>query len=303
MIALIASAVLGLYVFLPDFIFNRIAAQFVRLKKRDRTRIEDLGSGLVVVLIPFVLTLWLSHSFWLVGHWPMAIDESVQAKFSDYKIFASSLYSDAFFEKHYDAFWSAFPHVWRHQLRFLIWNYIFLILESYAVSFLTSRYGSLRKYPIYQRTVGKYLLGRASEWYVLLSAFSFPPGNKPRIFVDVMTSDDHLYDGELGDYFLDSGGNLSGLLIKNVRRFRYEEYRKLKTQTGRPATKDEFWSVIPSGNFLLPADKIANLNIRYVSTSGLIESLMLALREGGISTSPTLQVILKNPDNSPEPKP
>ena len=44
MIALIASAVLGLYIFVPYIVFHRLSSLFIRLKKFQRTKtVEGVG--------------------------------------------------------------------------------------------------------------------------------------------------------------------------------------------------------------------------------------------------------------------
>src|SRR5579864_3757676 len=116
MLALIASALLGLYVFFPDFLFNRFTAQFVELKKHQRSKFEDIVAGLTVAAIPFFATLLASHFIWHVGHWPLPVAESAADKIADYKTVFSAAYSDAFFNAHQQQFWDASHHVRTHQM-------------------------------------------------------------------------------------------------------------------------------------------------------------------------------------------
>jgi hypothetical protein len=75
MIALIASALLGLYIFLPVFFFDKAAEPFVRLKRHERSRTEEFVVGILIAGIPFALTFLLSHILWHVGHWPFSLSE------------------------------------------------------------------------------------------------------------------------------------------------------------------------------------------------------------------------------------
>lgn len=125
MIALIASALLGLYVFLPDFLFRRFLSQYVELKKNQRTRFEDVVAGLAVAFVPLVTTFVFTHFVSFCGHWPFPINEPLSEKLTDYKVVFSAAYSDAYFNAHQVEFWKAAKHTWTHQVRFLIWNYCF----------------------------------------------------------------------------------------------------------------------------------------------------------------------------------
>jgi len=82
------------------------------------------------------------------------------------------------------------------------------------------------------------------------------------VAVDVLTAEDHLYQGFVGDYFLGTDGELSGLLLSRPRRFDRLGY--LASKTGDRSTKAEaFWKEIPGENLYLPRDKILSLNLRY----------------------------------------
>ena len=70
MLALVVSALLGLYLFLPDSIFDRFAFPDVRLKKYKKTTIEDVFSGVLTAGIPFVAAILLSRENWFIGHYP-----------------------------------------------------------------------------------------------------------------------------------------------------------------------------------------------------------------------------------------
>jgi hypothetical protein len=174
----------------------------------------------------------------------------------------TSLCSDTYFHDHLDATWLALDHVWSHQLRFLFWMYAALAAEIAFVDLLTYFFGTLSSYSIYRLTFGKLFLRQASHWQVLLTGFAFPRNAQPDVLVDVMTTDDHLYAGTVGDFFLNSDGELSGLLLKNFKRFKRAEF-KADRDARRDVDARDYWKEIPGANFYLPSDKIANLNIRY----------------------------------------
>ena len=171
MLALIASALLGLYLLVPVFLFEQAAQSFVRLKRHQRTRIEELAAGILTAGIPFALT---SIIFWRSGGWPT----------SDYKLVLNSLYSEHYFDEHTMQFWASFGAVWRHQVRFLAWNYSFLLLEIGLVTLFVWQFGRLNQFSIFKRTVGKWLLNRVSEWQPLLTPFVFPPSENRRVEVE-----------------------------------------------------------------------------------------------------------------------
>lgn len=154
-------------------------------------------------------------------------------------------------------------HLEHHQLRFLLWYYIFISLEGAGFGFLTRKYGDWSRYTVYEWFARKILLPRISEWQLLLTDFNFPKKPKRNVFVDVLTTV-HLYRGRVDDYFLNGSGELSGIFMKEVARFRRSDYESAlaKTDVKHP-NKEDFWSEIPGSNFYIPADKITNLNVRF----------------------------------------
>lgn len=300
MIAIVASALLGLYVFLPDFLFRKLAFNFRTVTKAPTGRFEEVLSGAEIAFLPFIFSLLASKIFWFVGHWPSSVDESVAAKYSDYRTVITSLCSDAYFHDHIGQAWSAAGHVWFYQLRFLFWMYTGLGIEILCAVLLTYYFGSLSRYPIYRWTFGKIFLGRASHWEVLLTGFAFPPGSRPSVEVDAMTADNHLYAGKVEDYFLKSDGELSGLLLKDFRRFKFSELEEDRKAGLKPDPK-KYWKDIPGVNFYLPADKISNLNIRYETPeSELIRDVERLLRSMKLPEGVTVS-LESPPSDQPEP--
>lgn len=175
---------------------------------------------------------------------------------------------------------------------------LLLALQIFIVRQATKNFGAWRKNRAYAFLFGDPVLRRSSQWYVLFKAFMFPRQAKPKVMLDVLTTDNHLYDGELADYFVDQSGNMSELLLKGFRRFRFKEFEQAKEAAkpeGKKVRAEDYWTNIPGANLLIPYSKIANINIRYVFTSETLEeSAQTALRElrlpGGVS------VVITEPD-------
>lgn len=295
MIALIVSALLGLYVFLPDFLFNRLAYPFVRLKKPQQTRFEEIVSGVGVIFIPFCVTVLLSWQIWYVGHRPFPSAQSVAEKYGDYRTVFSAMYSEAYFRDHYDFCWNAIGHVVLDQARFLLWLYVLLGVQIAVVNVATVYFGELSRFPVYRKTFGRWLLARLSQWHVLLTGFMFPRSSQTTVVVDVLTSNDKLYSGTVANYFVDRDGELSGLLLHNFRRY-YFAQRETDRQAGRLLQESEYWEAIPGANFYIPADKIANLNIRYeVPSPALVADLQEFINSLKLGDDVTVSLEPENP--------
>src|SRR5262249_13236029 len=135
----------------------------------------------------------------------------------------------------------------------------------------------------YRWIFGNTILRRSSQWYVLFTGFMFPKNQKPRIFVDVLTKDNHLYKGEIADYFLDGSGNPSELLLKGFSRFRRSEFERVREKGEKPNSND-YWTAIPGANLVVPYSNIANINIRYEFTEqALVKKARAILGELKIS--------------------
>jgi hypothetical protein len=102
-----------------------------------------------------------------------------------------------------------------------------------------------------------------SEWHVLLTSFNFPARENRSVAVDVLSKDDILYRGNIVDHFLGVNGELSGLLLTGAHRFQYDKLKDDR-KSNVVKNKEQYWTPIPGGgNFYLPGDNIASLNIRY----------------------------------------
>src|SRR5436305_527384 len=176
MIALIASALLGLYVLVPYIVFHRLSSLFIRLKKFQRSKTEEVVAGIIVAGLPFVATLFL---FWIgaIGGCcvPLPLADSHAQKTGDYHIVFVAAYSDHYFTDHEQTVWDALGRMYKRQADFLSWNYFFLLLETAGFIFLTKYYWKLKQYKVYGWFASRVLLPAVSEWHILLTDFTFPP--------------------------------------------------------------------------------------------------------------------------------
>jgi hypothetical protein len=264
MIALIASALLGLYVFAPYVIFNTFCSFFIRLKKSQRTKTQEIVQGVFVAGLPFVFTTLLFWSGCIGGSFvPFRLVDSHLRKVSDYHAVFTAAYSDHYFIEHQTETWEALGRVWRRQADFLAWNYFFLCIETFIFIHLVSRYGSWKDKRFYRWFAPRVLLPAVSEWHVMLTYFNFPAQKNRFVEVDAMSKDDILYRGNVVDHFLGVNGELSGLLLRDAQRYKYEELKNDR-QAKIIKSTDQYWRPIAGeGNFYLPGDNIASLNIRY----------------------------------------
>jgi hypothetical protein len=92
--------------------------------------------------------------------------------------------------------------------------------------------------------------------------------------VDVLSKDNILYRGNIVDHFLGVNGELSGLLLSGAQRFQYEKLKDDR-KSNVDKNKEQYWKPIPGGgNFYLPGDNIASLNIRYPLPKGQYERIL-----------------------------
>jgi hypothetical protein len=111
------------------------------------------------------------------------------------------------FDSNPDFFWTSVRHLAPAQLKFLVLYYTLVLLEAGGFVLMVQRYGNWKaKCRPYCWFVERILLGNLSEWYALLELFTFEDSPKRKVAVDVLTTDDHLYQGDVTNYFLDNEG-------------------------------------------------------------------------------------------------
>jgi hypothetical protein len=101
------------------------------------------------------------------------------------------------------------------------------------------------------------------DWYIVFAAFTFPKKPKLAVMVDALTSDDHLYRGQIGNYSLNKDGDLTGFLIENACRFDRKAYLKDKdSEVESPA--ENYWKKILGNALYISAKEVVTLNVSYV---------------------------------------
>jgi hypothetical protein len=249
-LALIISYALVAYLFVPTTFFRLRPGSI--LKKFQRTRVEELTFAVEVSIIPWLVTLILAWTATRVG-W------ITFASWANYREVFSAAYSEDLFRSTQPAFWDSLHTLYWDQIYLLVPAYAIAYLEGWGFEYLIKNYWWWRENEMLSRR----LLGNVSEWYMLLSTIQFAPDEGERhVAVDLLTIEDHLYQGNVGNYFLNPNGELSGLLVTDPRRFDRQAYLEAKKEN-QQITAEEFWRNVPGANMYVPADKVVNINVRY----------------------------------------
>jgi hypothetical protein len=251
MIALIVSFYLVVYLLVPRVIF-RFSDLFVPLKFQ-RTRTQEITSAVSISLIPLAAAIVLALT---VRGWPSSETRS------DYREVFAGAYSEPIFAIDYDAFWSSVARIVSQQVEFVPIYYVFVAIEASIFVTLVTHYGDWRKYRLYELFAQRFLLRRINELHMLFTVFNFPRLPELKVVVDLLTQEDHLYQGDVVEYFVDTDGALSSLSLENVLRFDRVGY--LRDKKGNAATQPEsYWKPIPGSVLYVPSAKILSLNLRY----------------------------------------
>ena len=279
MIALIASAGLVFYLLVPGILFKGLFSLFIPLDKFHRTRSEELTFGAFASLLPLALTFLAVLSAGWFGNHPFFFPDSAGQATSDYQAAFSSIYSETFFSQHQQEFWGAASRIAHRQARILVWLYFFTASEALLFGWLGKNFGRFHKFKPYEFAANKFLLPNISPWYFLLTPFMWAPEPERKVTADLLTSDDHLYRGQVVGHDVDTDGNLRGLLISGALRFNRHSYLQDK-DSGKAADPNDYWKRIPGKNLFIFADKLSTLNLSYLPpTSSIPEILQQLLKK------------------------
>jgi hypothetical protein len=106
----------------------------------------------------------------------------------------------------------------------------------------------------------------------------WPPKPERKVMADLLTSDDHLYRGQVVGHEVDTDGNLRGVLISESLRFDRRSYLKDKDKdSGAAVNPDDYWKKIPGKNLFIFADKLATLNLSYLPPTSTIPGILQQL--------------------------
>lgn len=253
MLALLASFFLIAYVLVPGVIFRLAFSLVIPLKKFQRTRTQEVIFSAVTSVAPFSVACLFASLPWL----------DIQNVFNG-SLDSSWLSADR------DVFWRSVGGLWWGQLPFWGWYYGATILLALVLGWLARGYGKWQDKAFYNWFASTFLIPNVSEWYMLLEPFTEP---KAKVVVDILTSDDHLYRGEVGDYFENAQSELTGILLRDAIRFDFRGYLAEKKQGNNPS-KEKFWKQIPGTKFYVTADKITTLNISYEPSAESIGEML-----------------------------
>lgn len=265
MIALVASGLLVLYLLTPGIIFRVVFSLYIPLKEFQRTKTQQLTFAALTSLAPLLLAIKLS---WV-------------AEVEVLKIIFTGLYSAQWFTKHHQVFWEAATPTLTQLGYLLSVFYLLVILEAIFLGWLSTGYVRLSRFVVYRWVAEKLLLPRISEWYLLLTPFYRP---KRIVMVDILTSDDHLYRGEVSDHFVDIEGRLTGIFLGQAQRFDRRTY--LRNKDAGQAKPIDYWRPIPGDRLYVAANKITSINASYELPP---EEVIDLLRELNIEAHVTIQ--------------
>jgi hypothetical protein len=261
-IALAVSAVITAYLLVPYALFRFILGRFVPLRLFQERKTEDMTRAVVTLAVVYCISLWAVWCWPGCKTHPFGFPDSANLRTTDYETVASGLYSEAIFKEQQHEFWDAFGRSLERQGRFLCWYYAFVFLLALSSGLGIRYYGRLRRNPVFARIADFYLLPHISQWYVVLSPFTFAD-KRTTVKADILMTDNTLYRGDVAEHFIDREGHLSGLFLATPKRFDRRSYLREQDAWGSTRNAALFWREIPSAKLYILADKIVNLNLNY----------------------------------------
>jgi hypothetical protein len=258
-LAIFASALLFLYLFLPYIWFRANFGFYVPLRNFARTQIEEIFQSIAVAILPLVFAwvlVWFVPPF---DAWPWGVSGTWAERRQDYKTVVAGVSIEREYEKSQKPFWDALTRSSRRQLHFLFWYYIFITAEGNFFGILAILYPRKERNWFYSFFAKRFLFNSISEWYFLLSPTSYP--GKGVVRADVLSDGGVLYQGTIADYSLAREGSLNGLVLAGSRRYDRELHLQDR-EKGIEKDRETYWRDIPGTKLYLFAGKIQNLNFR-----------------------------------------
>lgn len=262
MVALAVSALITAYLLVPYALFRFVLGRFVPLRLFQERKTEDITRAVVTLAVVFGAALWAVWCWPGCKTHPFSFSDTAVLRTTDYETVASGLYSEAIFKEREHQFWDAFARSLERQGRFLCWYYSFVFVLAVSCGFGIKYYGKLRRNKAFAQVADLYLLPHISQWYVVLTPFTFSD-KRTIVKADILMTDNTLYRGDIAEHFIDKDGNLSGLFLATPQRFDRRAYPREQDAWGSTRSAASFWRQIPSAKLYLLADKIVNLNLNY----------------------------------------
>jgi hypothetical protein len=310
MIALVTTYFLVFYILIPGVLFRFLTSWFVPLKLFERTRTQEATFAVAVALIPFAIALFGVWQLPVMRHYPFRIAEgTVSERTQDYRRVTTLLTSSDASRlllgnppSPNDANWDSLNRVLHRQARFLTWYFALIGGEGICFGLLARRYGDWQgKAPRYRLRlwlIRMFILPNISEWHLLLTGFNWPKRERIVVSVDILQNDGHLYQGRVADYFIDSSGKLTGILLENVNRFDREAYLGATNSSTpkQPHSSAIFWKTIPGSRFYIGQGSISNLNVRFVARDQALISLAEKILDA--ENTNTYEVVVASEDET-----
>jgi len=198
-------------------------------------------------------------------------------------------------------YWHSINQVLHRQARFLSWYFALIGIEGVCFGLLARRYGDWQSHPARYRMrlwlIRTFILPNISEWHLLLTNFNWPHKEDIDVSIDILQSDGLLYQGRVADYFIDSQGKLTGILLEDVNRFDRDAYNEARKSpaTEQPISSAAFWRVIPGSRFYISQSSISNLNVRFVARDQTLISLAEKILDA--EDTNTYEVVVESEDD------
>jgi hypothetical protein len=303
MTALILSFLLISYIVIPGILVRRIVSMFVPLRRPQWTRTEEITSAVVGSFVPFCVAAILVKTFYWFGHHPFPFDDSAALRWNDYKTVFSASYSEklyeGFLQANNDAFWQTVLRVIKRQSRIATWFYAASAIQAVIIGAVTANFGRLRKNQTFDFIARKFIIPNISEWHVMLTPFTFHPSPKRSVRVEILTPDEKLYRGIVGDYHIDRDGHLTGVLLRNACRFDRKKHSEDRAAV-KLGPSETYWKPISGHTLYIMAEKIHNLNISYPPDAPLQDIAETKLKELKLNVPGHLTVELSQGRVQPE---
>jgi hypothetical protein len=256
---LLVTVLLAVYVLGPDLVSRWILSFIVPRRAVVQSKSEEFARAMLWSFIP----LWLA---WLWAHHLGRLDACGGAGVLQ-TVFAG-LYSEPYFSLHRSDFFVALAGFsWMNWC--LLWRlYLMVITVSIGMIVVIRFYGPIRRrldrHESLRSLLAILILPRVSDWHVLLSRMLLPSKDL-RLFVDILTKGDNLYQGRLADKTLGPDGTLVNVILSEPAKFQRQQY--LEAQKDDPLiAPGTFWTKIPGEIFVIMASDITTVNVRYVQS-------------------------------------
>jgi hypothetical protein len=189
-IALAFSALIAIYLLIPNALFRFFLGQFVPVKVFQGSRTEELTRAVVTLVLAFCLAMLAIWYAPICKSYPFRFPDNYAQRSSDYIVVASGFYSEVMFKDYGNVFWAALGRILKRQGRMVTWYYFFCVAFAVLYAWASKRYGRFKEWrPFaafgshfpkmaewrpYEKFADHYLLPHISQWHVILTPFTFP---------------------------------------------------------------------------------------------------------------------------------